>query len=81
MNVTCDPELATTLFNGGLPSLRKLCLEYVHTELLWRNMIELTPFVLVHTSSVSARQLLDFFESAPHFHNPNLWRPTWAVGV
>ena len=60
-----NPELESTLFDGGLPSLRELRLEHVRTKLPWRNMINLTSFTL-DSDSVSVCQLLDFFEGAPH---------------
>ena len=62
-----NPVLATTLFDGDLSSLRRLCLFSLHTTLPWRNMINLTSFSLgyvVHPG-VTIGQLLDFFESAP----------------
>jgi len=40
------PALPSTLFNGDLSSLRTLRLEAVHTELPWRNMLNLTSFTL-----------------------------------
>ena len=55
----------SALFGKDLPSLRRLHLEYVCTELHWRNMVNLTSFTLVYASPVSVRQILDFFESAP----------------
>ena len=60
------PVLTPALFNGDLTSLRVLFLDYVRTELPWRNMVNLTSLTLGDTSSASVRQLLDFFESAPH---------------
>ena len=67
-----DPVLPPTLFNGNLSSLRKLHLEDIRTELPWRNMVNLTSFILVHTSSISVKHLLDFFESAPRLRQVNL---------
>ena len=67
-----DPSLtttfATTLFDGDLSSLHDLCLYSVHTELPWRNMVNLTRFALgyLRQPGVTIGQLLDFFESAPH---------------
>ena len=58
------PILIPTLFGGDLSSLRKLCLEYVRTELPWRNMVNLTSLRLVNTSPISTDQLLDFLEGA-----------------
>ena len=60
------PMLARSDFGGDLSSLRRLCLEYVHTELPWRNMVNLTSFRLVRTLPLSVGQILDFLESAPH---------------
>ena len=62
-----DPFLTTSLFNGDLSSLRVFRLESVRTGLPWRNMVNLTVLVLRNMSSdsLSIRQLLDFFESAP----------------
>jgi hypothetical protein len=74
-----NPVLTPALFNGDLSSLRKLHLVSVRTELPWRNMVNLTSFKLVRTSSGGAtiQQFLDFFESAPrlrkvvlHFMTP-----------
>ena len=59
-----NPVLTPALFNGDLSSLRKLRLDYICTELPWRNMVNLTSFMLVHTSPISVRKLLDFFEGA-----------------
>jgi len=62
-----DPMLPSALFNGDLSSLRVLRLAYVHTELPWRNMVNLTSFTLSYTpEGIPIGQLLDFFESAPH---------------
>jgi len=71
-----NPVLTPTLFNGDLSSLRRLHLEYVRTELPWRNMVNLTSFVLVHTASISVGQFLDFFESAPHLREIHLQSDT-----
>jgi len=62
------PTLTSALFGGDLPSLRNLHLEYVCTELPWRNMVNLTSLKLIDTSPVSMSQLLDFFETAPHLY-------------
>ena len=45
--------LSPTLFNKDLSSLCQLSLESVRTELPWRNMANLTRFMLTNTSSVS----------------------------
>ena len=58
------PDLTPALFSGDLPSLRKLRLEFVCTELPWRNMVNLTSLKLINMSPVSMGKLLDFFESA-----------------
>jgi len=62
------PALPPALFNGDLSSLRTLRLELVHTELPWRNMVNLTSLALsnIPLGAVSAGQLLDFLESAPY---------------
>ena len=65
------PALTPTLLNGDLSSLRKLHLEHVYTELPWRSMVNLTTFALLD-AQVSIRQLLDFFESAPHLREIEL---------
>jgi len=75
-----DLVLPPTLFNGDLSSLRRLHLEYVRTELPWRNMANLTSFLLVHTSPISVGQVLDFFESAPHLREVTLYFPTPTTG-
>jgi len=60
-----SPILPSALFNGDLSMLRKLYLEYVVTELPWRNMVNLTTLTLVNVSQPSLKRLLDFFECAP----------------
>lgn len=64
-----EPEdnstLPTELFNGDLSSLSALCLSSIHTELPWRNMVNLTSFMFCH-ADVPIAKLLDFFEGAPH---------------
>jgi hypothetical protein len=77
-----NPVLATTLFNGDLSSLRELGLESVCTELPWRNMINLTSFMLGHTLSgdVPMEKLLDFFESAPHLREIDLFYANLTFG-
>ena len=67
-----NPMLTPTLFDGDLSSLRELALECVRTELPWRNMTNLTWFLLCNTSSVSMQQLLDFLESAPHLRDVDI---------
>jgi len=68
------PTLTAAIFNGDLSSLRQLRLQQVCTELPWRNMINLTSFVLgyIPPDSTSTTQLLDFFESAPHLRKVQL---------
>jgi len=68
-----NPTLTSALFEGDLSTLRKLHLEYVITELPWRNMVNLTSLVLANLSQQpSVKRLLDFFESAPHLHEVEL---------
>lgn len=52
------------LFNGDLPRLTRLTLEYVSPHPAWFNISNLTIFQLVHTGSRggSSSQLLQFFE-------------------
>jgi hypothetical protein len=77
-----DPMLTTTLFNGDFPSLRKLCLQSIRTELPWRNMVNLTSFELCFTMyEVSVQQLLDFFESAPRLQTIELLHATPTSGA
>jgi hypothetical protein len=66
--------LAPTLFDGDLSSLRVLKLESVHTELPWRNMVNLTSLLLAHVSvgKVFVKLLLDFLENAPHLREVDL---------
>ena len=75
--------LPPALLNGDLSSLHTLYLESVRTELPWRNMVNLTSFTLGQMSSgeVSVRQLLDFFEDAPHLRNINLYSITLTPGA
>jgi len=77
------PVLATSLFNGNLPSLRSIHLVSVRTELPWRNMINLTWFALWHTplGGISIGQLLDFFENTPHLKNIELRSATPTSGA
>jgi hypothetical protein len=82
-NVRRNPVLTPALFNGDLSLLRKLHLESVYTELPWRNMVNLTSFSLLFMSPGGAtiRQLLDFFESAPHLRKVVLHFATPAPGA
>jgi len=77
-----NPVLTSTLFNGDLSSLRELSLDCVRTELPWRNMVNLTSFVLAHMppGEVSVRQLLGFFESAPQLLEVDLLFSTPTSG-
>jgi hypothetical protein len=78
-----NPVLTTTLFSGDLSSLRELCLYSVHTELPWRNMVNLTSFTLSNTSprNVPIRQFLGFVESAPHLREIELFEATPTSGT
>jgi hypothetical protein len=73
--------LTSALFDGDLSSLRVLYLELVHTELPWRNMVNLTSFTLTPPGAVSVGQLLDFFESAPHLEEVKLCSATSTTGA
>ena len=70
-------------FGGDLSSLRTLHLDFVRTELPWRNMANLTSFKLSRTppGAVSVEGLLDFFESAPCLHEVELCDVTPTTGV
>ena len=83
LHLSRHPVLTSALFNGDLSSLRDLSLDYVRTELPWRNMVNLTSFVLAHMppGEVSVRQLLDFFESAPHLREVDLYSSTPTSGA
>jgi len=78
-----SPTLTPALFNGDLSSLRKLCVEYICTELPWRNMINLASFILTHTTpdGVSITQFLDFFESAPNLRTIDLYSAAPTSGI
>jgi hypothetical protein len=78
-----NPTLTTALFNGDLASLRDLVLQSVRTELPWRNMVNLTTFMLYHTSprEVTIKQFLDFFGSAPHLCKIELISATPTSGA
>ena len=78
-----NPVLTPALFNGDLSSLRELSLEHVRTELPWRNMANLTSFMLVRPSpsEVTVRHLLDFFESAPQLRVVDLYFATPTSGA
>ena len=77
-----DPVLPSALFNGDLSSLHELCLGHVHTGLPWRNMVNLTLLTLTYRSPpVSIGQLLDFFESAPHLCEVDIFPTTPISGT
>ena len=78
-----EPALPSTLFDGDLSSLRKLRLMFIHTELPWRNMVNLTSFSLAHTTrgNVTVGQLLDFLESAPQLREVYLYLPISTSGA
>ena len=78
-----NPVVATELLDGNLSSLRKLRLQFVRTELPWRDMINLTSFKLAHTSpgEVSIVHLLDFFESTPNLRKIELYAATPTSGA
>jgi len=73
-NPESNPVLTPALFNGDLSSLRVFYLQRVRTELPWRNMVNLTSFMLCNASltDVSVKRLLDFFESAPRLRKIQL---------
>jgi hypothetical protein len=73
-----NPELTSAIFNGDLSSLRELRLESVHTELPWRNMVNLASITLAYMSwdEDSIEQLFNFFESVPYLRKVNLYSAT-----
>ena len=73
-----NPAITPALFDGNLSSLRELDLQWVRTELPWRNMINLTSFVLAYPppGEISTKQLLDFLESSPRLHEVELYSVT-----
>jgi len=77
------PVLPSALFNGDLSSLRTLCLDFVRTELPWRNMVNLTSLTLIHIppGAVSTGRLLDCFENAPYLQEIDLWCATPKAGI
>jgi len=77
-----NPIVPSALFNGDLSSLRVLRLESVHTGLPWRNMVNLTSFTLSHVpGGIPVGQLLDFFGSAPHLEEIELYFAISAAGA
>ena len=78
-----SPTLTTAFFDGDFSSLRRLSLRHVHTELPWRNMVNLTSFTLSYVSEceVSIDQFLDFFESAPSLLKVKLDHATPTSGA
>ena len=76
------PVLPSPLFNGDLSSLHELRLRHVRTELPWRNMVNLTWFKLdCGPHPVSIGQLLDFFESAPHLREVEVFSEAPIYGA
>ena len=75
--------LTPSLFSGNLSSLRFLHLNYVRTELPWRNMVNLMSFTLcnIPLGDISIGQLLHFFECAPHPKNVELRSATPTSGA
>ena len=69
-----SPVVTAALFDGDLSSLCELSLHCIRTDLPWRNMANLTSFVLGYTplDKLSTGQLLDFFDSAPHLQTVDL---------
>ena len=59
--------IGNTFFDGNLSSLRELRLHGVITDLLWKNMANVTTFDFrqIPDDEISMTQLLDFFEHAP----------------
>jgi len=76
-----DPVLPSAFLNGDLSPLHELYLRNVHTELLWRNMANLTSFTLVFGSPTPVGHLLDFLESAPRLREVHLYSETLATGA
>ena len=76
-----NPGLTPALFNGDLSSLRKLRLDYICTDLPWRNMVNLTSFILANASPMSVGQLLDFFEGAHCLREVELHSATPTSGA
>jgi len=76
-----DPVLPLAFLNLDLSSLHKLHLKWVHTELLWRNMANLTSFALEYGSPIPIGHLLDFFESAPRLREVDLYSETLTTGA
>ena len=89
IEVKCEPGLqhhpliTPALFDGDFSSLRVLCLRSVRTELPWRNMANLTSFILdnMPPGEVSVGQFLDFFESAPRLREIQLISATTTSGA
>jgi len=65
-------QVASTIFNGDLSSLRELRLQRVRTDLPWGIMANLTSFTLDCSPVGDFGGLLDFFESAPRLRNIDL---------
>ena len=66
--------ITTSLFGGDLSTLCELSLFCIRTDLPWRNMVNLTSFVLAYppVEDISITRLLDFLESAPHLEEVEL---------
>jgi len=76
------PVLPSALFDGDLSSLHVLRLECVHSELPWKNMVNLTSFNLSYTpEEIPVGLILDFFESAPHLEAIELYFAIPTSGV
>ena len=77
------PAITTTLFDGDLSSLRELRLQCITTALPWRNMANLTSFILGYIVAVDfpINHLLDFFKSAPHLRKVQLHYTTPALSA
>jgi hypothetical protein len=75
-----SPAITAALFDGDLSSLRELCLHCIRTDLPWRNMVNLTSFVLTYPppGKISTGQLLDFFGGAPHLQTVELFSVSLA---
>ena len=78
-----NPALPSTFFNEDLSSLRMLYLNFVHTELPWRNMVNLASLTLsnIPPGAVSTGQLLDFLESAPYLEEVKFCYATPTTGI
>ena len=77
LNFTCTetPTIEDVIFNGNLPSLRKLRLSGITANLAWEDLSNLRTFDLrqVPGNKISVTQLLDLFERTPRLRNIQLW--------